>query len=165
MIGKRLGTGLACGIALLLIVGVAQAGSRNPTRVLEFYDTAGVDTLVGGSPSGKPAIGGEDILTLRLRNVGPQFGRPNGTTIGRALMTCTALLVDKAQGTYDGNCFGIAHVPDGFFTFEGNGALGRHRIAYYAITGGVGAYAEARGQIKVVGHRDGSSSSTVMLHT
>ena len=165
MIGKWLGMGALCGIALILIVGVAQAGSRNPTRVLKFYDTAGVDTLVGGSPSGKPAIGEEDILTLRLRNVGTRFGRPNGTTVGRALMTCTVMMVDRAEGTYDGNCFGIAHVPGGFFTFEGNGALGKHRIAYYATTGGVGAYAGTRGQIKVIGHRDGSSSSTVMLHS
>ena len=150
-------------IALLLIVAVVQASARNPTRVLRFYNTAGVDTLVGGSRSGKPAIGGQDILTLQLRNVGTQFGRPKGTTVGRALMTCEVMLVDRTQGAYDGNCFGIAHVPDGFFTFEGNGALGKHRIAYYAITGGVGAYADTRGQVKVVGHQDGSSSSTVML--
>ena len=65
-------------IALLLIVGVVQASARNPTRVLRFYNTAGVDTLVGGSRSGKPAIGGQDILTLQLRNVGTQFGRPRG---------------------------------------------------------------------------------------
>jgi hypothetical protein len=163
MIGRWLWIGCSGGIALLLIAGVAQAGARNPTRVLRFYDTVGVDTLVG-SPNGKPAIGGEDILTLRLRNIGTQFGRPKGTTIGRALMTCTVMLVDRTKGTYDGNCAGIAHVPGGFFTFEGNGALGKHRIAYYAITGGVGAYADARGQIEVVGHQDGSSSSTVMLH-
>jgi hypothetical protein len=75
------------------------------------------------------------------------------------------MVVDRTRGTYDGNCFGIAHVPDGFFTFEGNGALGKHRIAYYAITGGVGAYADTGGQIKVVGHQDGSSESTVMLHS
>jgi hypothetical protein len=73
MIGKWLGMGLPCGIALLLIVGVAKAGASNPARVLKFYDTAGVDTLVG-SPSGKPTIGGEDILTLRRQNVGAQFG-------------------------------------------------------------------------------------------
>jgi hypothetical protein len=109
--------------------------------------------------------GEEDILTLRLRNVGTQFGRPKGTTVGRALMTCTVMLVDRTKGTYDGNCLGIAHVPDGFFTFEGNGGLGKHRIVYYAITGGVGAYADSRGQIKVVGHQDGSSASTVMLHS
>jgi hypothetical protein len=164
MTGKWLGMGVPCGIALVLIVGVVQAGARNPTRVLRFYDTVGVDTLVG-SPSGKPTLGGQDILTLRLLNVGTQFGKPKGTSIGRALMTCTVMLVDRTRGTYDGNCFGIAHVPGGFFTFEGNGALGKHRIAYYAITGGVGAYADARGQIKVVGHQNGSSSSTVMLHS
>ena len=167
MIGKRLGMLSSCGIALLLIVGVAQAAASSPTRVLNFYDTAGVDTLIGGSPGSKalPPIGGEDILTLRLQNVGTQFGKPTGTTIGRALLTCTVMLVDRTRRTYDGNCFGIAHVPDGFFTFEGNGALGKHPIAYYAITGGVGAYADARGQIKVVGHVDGSSSSTVMLYS
>ena len=65
MISKCLGIGLPCGIALLLIVGAAQASGRNPTRVLRFHDTAGVDTLVGASPSGKPAIGEQDILTLR----------------------------------------------------------------------------------------------------
>jgi hypothetical protein len=74
------------------------------------------------------------------------------------------MLLVGTRGTYDGNCLGIAHVPGGFFTFEGNGVLGRHRIAY-SITGGVGAYAGARGQIKVVGHQDGSSSSTVMPHS
>jgi hypothetical protein len=99
MIGNWFGIGFPCGIALLLIVGVVQASARNPTRVLRFYDTAGVDTLVGASPSGKPTIGEEDILTLRLQNVGTQFGRPTGTTVGRALMTCTVMLVDRTQGT------------------------------------------------------------------
>jgi hypothetical protein len=166
MIGKRFGMVSACGVALLLIVGVAPAGARSTTRVLRFYDTAGVDTLVGASPRSKalPPIGGEDILTLRLENVGRQFGKPEGTTVGRAFLTCTVMLVDRPRRTYDGNCLGIAHVPGGFFTFDGNGALGKHPIAYYAITGGVGAYADARGQIKVVSHLDGSSSSTVILH-
>jgi hypothetical protein len=165
MIAMRLAVTCVCGTALMLIVGIAPAGASSPTRVLKFYDTAGVFTPVGWNPSSNapPPIGAENITTLRLQNVGTQFGKPKGTTVGRVLITCTVMAVDTTRQTIDGNCFGIAHVPDGFFTFEGNGALGNQRITYYAITGGVGPYANARGQIKVVGHADGSSSSTVML--
>ena len=54
-------------------------------------------------------------------------------------------------------------MPDGFITFSGN-ALGNAKVTYYAVTGGVGAYANDRGQIKVVIAANGVSVATVTLY-
>ena len=102
------------------------------------------------------------VIVLRLRNMGSQFGKPSGAIVGRVLLDCTVLVENLPQGI-DSICTGIAHVPNGFFTFGGNGGFSNARVAYYDITGGVGPYANDRGQIKVVSNTNGSSEATVTL--
>ena len=99
-----------------------------------------------------------------MENIGSQFGKPSGAKVGHVLLQCTVLLVDVPQQTIDGICSGIAHVPDGFFTFGGNGGFTNGHVSYYDITGGVGPYANDRGQIKVVNAANGSSNATVTLY-
>lgn len=149
------------------VVGVAQAGAATPSKVLKFHDTPAVGTALGFDPSSSapPAVGSRQIIALRLENSGSQFGKPSGTKVGRVLIDCTVMAVDAQRGLVDGNCLGIAHVPDGYFTFEGPGGLSGARVAYWAVTGGVGPYADVRGQIKVVNHADGSSDATVTLYS
>ncbi len=65
----------------------------------------------------------------------------------------------------DSICAGIAHVPNGFFTFSGNGGFSNARVNYYDITGGVGPYANDRGEIRVVNNANGSSDATVTLYS
>ena len=167
MIAKRLGVLSLCAVGLMLMVGVVQAGATAPTTVLKFHDSPAVATAVGFDPNsnGPPPVGASQVLALRLENVGSQFGKPSGTKVGRVLIDCTIMAVDDSAQTVDGNCLGIAHVPNGYFTFEGPGALNSQKIVYFAITGGVGPYANDRGQIKVVNNSNGSSAATVMLYS
>jgi hypothetical protein len=166
MSAKRLVVLGVCVLGFVQMIGVAQASAAGSTRVLRFFDADSSVTGVGfnaNDPNAIPPIGGSIVITLHLKNIGSQFGKPSGTTVGRVLLDCTVLAVDPSAQTLDGVCSGIAHVPDGYFTFGGNGGFGSGRVNYYAITGGVGPYANDRGQIKVVNNKNGSSVATVAL--
>jgi hypothetical protein len=164
---RRLAVLSACLLGCLSTIGIAQAGAATPAKILKFYDPPGIATAVGFDESSNtpPPVGSQQILTLRLENVGSQFGKPNRTKVGRVLIDCTIMAVDTEAMRVDGNCLGIAHVPNGYFTFEGPGALGGPKVSYFAVTGGVGPYADDRGQIRVVNNADGSSLATVTLYS
>lgn len=153
MFAKRLGMLSGFLLGLVLMIGVVQAGAAGSPRVLKFAN--GSTSFVGigfdANSNVTPPVGSRFAVTLRIKNDGAQFGKPSGAIIGRVLIECTILAVPTPQ-TADGNCFGIAHVPDGFFTFEGNGPLVNAKVNYWAITGGVGPYANARGELKTSGH-------------
>jgi hypothetical protein len=158
---------LTCGLAaaLALTVGGIDAAAAGSATVLKFYDPPAQVTGVGfnaDDPNAVPPVGGSLVLRLRLENIGTQFGKPNHTIVGRVLIDCTVLTVDSAQ-SIDGICAGIAHLPNGYLTFAGNGIFTDAQLTRFAITGGVGPYANDRGQIKVVNNQNGSSVATVTL--
>ena len=163
MSAKRMGTLTTVLVGVVLVIGVVQAGAQGSTRVLKFSNPPGSFTGIGFPTSGNavPPVGSRAIIKVQLRNVGSQFGRPNGAIVGRALLDCTVLAVNPPN--IDALCSGVAHVPDGFITFSGNG-LGNAKVTYYDVTGGVGAYANDRGQIKVVSLANGGSVATVTLY-
>jgi hypothetical protein len=162
---RRFGALTASVIAAVLSFGALQAEAQGATTVLKFYDATSTFTGVGfdaNNPNAVPPLGSSFIITIVLKNIGSQFGKPSGTKIGRVLIECTVLTENTPQDL-DGYCNGIAHVPNGFFTFAGDGALTNARISYFGITGGAGTYADDRGQIKVVNLPNGGSDATVML--
>ena len=161
MVARRLGVLTACVLGFALVLGVVQAGAAGPSQVLKFRN--GKQTAVGVgfnvNSNAAPPVGSSYVVTLTLLNGAPQFGKPTGAQVGRVLLDCTILSVSTPNG--DGICSGIAHVPNGYFTFGGSGAFSTAKADYYAITGGVGPYANARGQIKTThGH-----GATVTLYT
>ncbi len=141
----------ACVLGLVLMIGVVQAGAAGSTRVLKFHQAHMTQAAVGFNinSNATPPVGSQYIITLALINAAPQFGKPAGAQIGRALIDCTFLSVSSPNG--DGICAGIAHVPDGYFTFGGNGGFSNAKHGYWAITGGVGPYANDRGQLRTGG--------------
>jgi len=166
MSGKRLGalTGLVLGIVLM--TGVVQAEAAGSTQVLKFSNPPAQFSGIGfnaNDPNAIPPVGSTFIITTILKNVGTQFGKPSGTTVGRVLIECSVMVVDTATESIDGVCSGIVHVPNGFLTIGGNGAFENNRVNYYDITGGDGPYANDRGQIKVVNYKNGGSVATVTL--
>jgi hypothetical protein len=166
MSGKRLVVLSGCVAAIALMLGATQALAAGSTTVLKFYDAGGQDTGIGfdiNDSNAVPPVGGGIVTTLHLDNIGSQFGKPSGATVGHVLLDCTILVVNPSTQTLDGTCSGIAHVPNGYFTFGGNGGFSNARVSYYDITGGVGPYANDRGQIKVVNNKNGSSVATVTL--
>jgi hypothetical protein len=163
MVAKRLGVLSGCLAGLVLMIGAVSAGAAGSTTILKFNNTASQATGVGFNVNSNapPPVGASLVITIHLQNAAAQFGKPSGATVGRVILDCTVLVATSQFG--DGICSGIAHVPDGFFTFAGNGGFSNSKVNYYAITGGVGPYADDRGQIKVTNRANGSSSAVVML--
>ena len=155
---KRLGVLMACMVGLVLITGAIQAGAAGATQVLKFHTGHRTETAVGFEINSNvpPPIGSQFVLTAALYNAAPQFGKPTGARIGRVLADCTFLAQTPPNG--DGVCSGIAHLPNGYFTFDGSGGFSSTKYGYWAITGGVGPYANDRGQL-----RTGGSTAVVTL--
>jgi hypothetical protein len=138
-------------VGLVAMVGATQAAAAGSTTVLMFHSANQTQTAVGFNINSNeaPPIGSQYIITLTLVNAVPQFGKPAGVSVGRVLLDCTILSLNGPNG--DGICSGIAHVPNGYITFDGNGGFSNSKHQYYAITGGVGSYASDRGQIRAGG--------------
>ncbi len=165
MLGMRLGVLSGCLLGVVLMVGAVEAGAAAPTKVLKFSNTGSQATGVGfdANSNAAPPVGASLVITIQLKNAAAQFGKPSGAAVGRVLLDCTVLSLNGESA--DGICSGIAHVPDGFFTFGGNGGFSNSKVTYYAITGGVGPYANDRGQIKVTNSANGNSSAQVTLYS
>lgn len=165
MLAKRLGalTGVVLGVVLLS--GVVQAGAATPWKVLKFYNPPAAETAIGFNENSNspPPVGAQQVIQVVLQTVGSEFGKTSGTKIGHVVIDCEVLSVNLTAQTLDGTCSGIAHVPDGYFTFGGDGIFQNGHTNYWAITGGVGPYANDRGEIKVVNNTNGSSVDTVTL--
>jgi hypothetical protein len=151
MSGKRLGVVTGCVLAVVLMIGVVQAGAAGSTQVLKFKTGHRTQAAVGFNMNSNaaPPLGSQFVLTAVLYNAAPQFGKPTGARIGRVLVDCTFLAVTPPNG--DGVFSGVAHVPDGYFTFGGSGGLSSTKYGYWAVTGGVGPYASDRGQLRTGG--------------
>jgi hypothetical protein len=166
MFRRRIGVITSIGVGLLLALGAATAGARSTATVLRFHDGNSSFTGVGfdaNDPNAVPTLGDSYVIRIRLENIGQQFGKPTGTIVGRVLINCSVLYSDPSSQTLDGICNGIAHIPNGFLTFEGNAVFNNTQVDHWAITGGIGPYQNARGQINVVNHKNGTSDATVML--
>jgi hypothetical protein len=155
---KRFAVVAACTLGLVGIVGVAQAGAAGTTQVLKFMNGHQTQTGIGFNTNSNaaPPLGSQFVVTLVLLNAAPQLGKPTGARVGRVLLDCTFLSVAPPNG--DGICSGIAHLPGGYITFGGSGGFGN---GYFDITGGVGDYATARGEIKTSQHH----GATVTIYT
>jgi hypothetical protein len=142
--------------AALLATGAASAsnGVSGATLKLTSVQTQ-FSTVPPISKSAPPAVGGRMIFEDVLYNRAPQFGKPAGARVGTASIVCT--IVSKTSLA----CSINARVPDGQLVLAGSIAMGSHTNAY-AITGGVGAYANATGSAS--GHDVGSTKSLVTIH-
>jgi len=152
---KRLAVLTGCFVSFVLASAGVVGATGSPraiglvTRhVLLTWTAPGGTGTIGEA---KATIGSSAILTARLYNRTAQFGKASGTPVGRILLDCSVLTVPP-----DGNCTGIVHLPDGFFLIGGNGPfVPSPRL--YAITGGVGPYVAARGEVKIVTSANGTS--------
>ena len=148
---KRLGVPTACVLGLVSMIGVVQANAAGSKQVLKFHTGHRTQTAVGFDINSNtvPPVGSQFVLTAVLYNAAPQFGKPAGARIGRVLVDCTFLAMTPPNG--DGVCSGVAHLPNGYFTFGGNGGFSDMKYGYWAVTGGVGPYASDRGQLRTGG--------------
>jgi dirigent-like protein len=139
-------------LALLAVALVAAAGlaaatgsaSGPGTRTLELVSVEkqffGVPEVGPGAP---PQVGGRLFFTDLNYNRLPQFGKPAGALVGRAEGVCTLVSASRPP---QAQCLITAHVPDGQLVVAGTGDPAK-RITRYAVVGGIGAYANARGTV------------------
>ena len=142
-------------IVATVAFALAASGSATSSKTLRFLDTQQSFTL---DPQGPPTVGSRLIFTHVLFNRDSQFGKPSGARIGSAESICTVVSKSLAQ------CTVTAHVPDGEVVAMGALRLSENgrTASTFAIVGGAGAYASARG---TVASRDLSDTrSLVTLH-
>lgn len=157
MSARRFGAVLVCLFGIGLASGVAQAGAAGPARVLALRLSHVQVVWTGPSwnrdtnPPTPPPIGEQAQITGLVYNEAAQFGKAGNAQVGRIVLSCTVVAIPT-----DGLCAGMIHVPDGFFTIAGNGPFVGANVRRYAITGGIGPYANARGELKTSGAGDAS---------
>jgi hypothetical protein len=142
-------------VVAALAVALASSGSASGTKTLRFVDAQQTFTM---DPKGPPAVGSRLIFTHLLYNRGGQFGKGSGARVGSAEVVCTEVSHARAQ------CTVTAHVPDGEIVAMGALQLRENgpTTSTFAILGGAGAYAGARGTVE---SRDISETrSLVTLH-
>jgi dirigent-like protein len=128
------------GAALAAVVLAATAsGASSGGRTFTFV---GVQQSFIAPP--EPTLGDRMLFTSVLYNHTSAFGKPAGARVGRAEGVCT-VTQDKPPAV---QCTFTAHVPNGQIVAMGDGDPGK-RVSRWAIVGGLGAYAGARGTLVI----------------
>jgi hypothetical protein len=134
-------------VALAVIAAVAvplALANGSGTRTQEFVSVQQHFTSVPGlSRDEAPQVGLRFVFQDAAYNRSAQFGKPAGARIGRAEGVCTLIAVTRRP---QAQCLITAHVPDGQIVLAGEGDPGA-KVSRYAIVGGLGAYANARGWV------------------
>ena len=129
---------LAVPLALLALAAVPAAGASS-SHTLQFISVQKQFTV---TPQGDPTVGSRLIFADAIYNRVPQFGKPAGARVGRVEVVCTIVTMGSAQ------CMVTAHLPSGQIVAAGGMVLKEGRATNrFAITGGAGAYATARGTV------------------
>ena len=131
---------LATALAALLVAALATTSSAAPGRTLRLLS---VQSSFAMSPSPEPRPGSTMIFTATIYNRAAQFGKKAGARIGTSESVCTIVSESKAQ------CTITAHLPNGELVVTGAMLVSEQNLSHsaFAITGGVGAYAGARGSV------------------
>ena len=151
---KKLAIAAAALTAAAATLVVAGAGSASSTgRTIELV---GIQQQFIAPPA--PHAGDRLLFTSAVYNRGAEFGRPAGARVGRATGVCTVTSDDDPPAV---QCTFTAHVPDGQIVAVGEGDPGKH-VSRWAIVGGIGAYAGARGTLVVTNVSE--TKSLVAVH-
>ena len=145
-------------VAAAAAAPLALAGNSG-SRTLQFLSIqqhfASVPPVSRQSP---PQVGIRFVFQDRAYNRSRQFGLPAGAPIGRAEGVCTLIAVTRKP---EAQCLITAHVPDGQIVLAGEGDPGA-KVTHYAVVGGLGAYANARGW--VTGTALSNSKTLITVH-
>jgi hypothetical protein len=135
---------LVVGALALAICGSAAASSTSGAVQTLQFTSISTRTVMTPPPSksSPPQVGGRLVFQDVMYNRGTQLGKPAGARIGRSEGVCTVIDNRKPEA----QCLITAHVPNGEIVVVGEGDPGGKAMSY-AITGGTGAYATARGTV------------------
>jgi hypothetical protein len=146
------------GAIAAIAVPLALAGT-SASRTLEFVSVQQhFSSVPHMSRQDPPQVGSRLVFQDLAYNHGQQFGKPDGAPIGRAEGVCTLIAVSKKP---QAQCLITAHMPDGQIVVAGEGDPGA-KFTHYAVVGGFGAYANARGW--VTGRALSDTKSLIVVH-
>jgi hypothetical protein len=128
---------LALGIAG---TSIAQPGKHDHDLVLKGKVLA-VQQIDLGDPGF--SLGDQQVITMDVFD--------GAQRVGESHVVCTQVRVDAATHAFTGQCENVTHLPNGDITASGlvTSAQEEHAPFLQAITGGTGAYKQARGQLTV----------------
>jgi hypothetical protein len=134
----------AAGMLALALCGGAGASAHTAVPQTLVFTSVGTSEITTPQPSksAPPKIGDRIVFKDVMYNRAVQFGKPSGALVGRAEGVCTLMSSTKPEA----QCLITAHVPNGEIVVVGEGDPGA-KLVHYAITGGIGAYANARGMV------------------
>ena len=139
-------------------VPFALAGNGG-ARSLEFVSIQRhFSTVPQASRQRPPQVGMRFVIQDVAYNRGRQFGKPAGAQIGRSEGVCTLIAVSRKP---QAQCMFTAHLPDGQVIVAGAGDPGA-KLTHYAVVGGLGAYANARGFVTATALSD--TKSLIVMH-
>jgi hypothetical protein len=143
---------LAAALAALLVAALATTSSAAPGRTVRLLS---VQSSFAMAPAPDPRPGSTMLFTDTIYNRSAQFGKKAGARIGTSEGVCTIVSDSKAQ------CTITAHLPNGELVVTGAMLVSEQNLSHssFAVTGGVGAYAGARGSVS---SRDLDQSRTLL---
>ena len=140
-------------------------------------------TITSLSPASAHKYGGGPVFTVTTNTIGQtpmEPGKPlklgdtnvitedvyrYGKKVGTSDLQCTVVRVDAAKHFFAGQCFNTTVLPEGHITAQGYVTSDELEKTPFkqAITGGTGAYRNARGELTVDEAGDGPAHLTFDL--
>jgi hypothetical protein len=159
--------GLAAAILAVSAVTLASARTTGPshdrgTKVFTIFTVTVQSQFLDLGPQGL-SLGDQSIFADDV------YDKKGGAKIGSDGVVCTVVRVtDPATGSGTAQCVATVSLPDGQLTIQGLVSFTGEELPapfQQAITGGTGAYANARGQITVEELSETEANITVELRT
>lgn len=125
-------------VALVAAAFTAAAPGVAAPQTLHLVSVQQQFTPIMANPHGAPQVGDRMIFADALYNGTSQLGKPKGARVGTAENICTFVPNRRLQ------CSLVAHLPNGSIVATGSISADT-KVSHFAITGGVGAYVDARG--------------------
>jgi hypothetical protein len=129
--------GLAAGAVIVSLIagGILQAhasGSNARVTSLKLRAKTATAKLVNNDPTGTVGAGDQLLQTEDVTK--------GGRTVGHSVVACTIV-----TDTFESQCSFTLTLRNGSLQYAGRGT--QNRIERFAVVGGTGAYAQARGEV------------------
>jgi hypothetical protein len=140
---------LVAALAAVLSFAVTSASGIERPQTFSLLEVGETDTALGGSENEAPKPGDAFASTSSLYK---WAGTKRGARVGRDTVVCTFLKVTATEQTFsaDAHCTAGIFLPAGTILIEAflhfTDGPGRFEVA---VTGGTGAYANARGFVRI----------------
>jgi hypothetical protein len=140
---------LAAAVAALTVTSLSSASAHHPKRHVFTITTKTIDQsqIDVGKPG--PSLGDSNVIT--------EDAYIAGKKVGTSDLTCTIVRLDPVTHKFAGQCLNTTVLPDGQITAQGVVTSDEIEQVPFrqSITGGTGAYKNARGQLTVDEAGDG----------